>query len=112
MQQQEGITGVPMRPRRAARRSSAAAIAAALWLAGGASGEEARPAAPPAAPSCQASGEAAAPRVDTAALLEQIRRSEARRPPGATRVEALDNRGTAYGPAPDPLADLPLREPR
>lgn len=100
-----------MRPRASGRRAGAAALAAVLGLSGGATGEEATPASPPPAPSCQANGDAAQ-LADTAALVEMVRRSVARRAPGAEAVEALDNRGYAYGPAPDPLADLPVREPR
>lgn len=80
----------------------------ALGLAAGA---DAEPAAPAPAPACQAEDEGA--RIEaTAALLDAIRRREARRAERAVVVETLDNRGYNYGPAPDPLADLPQREPR
>lgn len=99
-----------MRPRAKGLRSTAAAIAASLGLPLAASAEPAAPAPPP-APTCQADRDAAR-LAATAALLDEVRRSAARRPPRAEPVVTLDNRGYAYGPAPDPLSDLPLREPR
>jgi len=100
-----------MRPRAAAWSGVLVAVAAALFPPGGASGEQARSTPPPPAPSCRAPDD----RTQVAALaavIEGLRRSEARRTPGARRVESLDNRGHGYGQPGDSLADLPLLEPR
>jgi len=111
MEMGQGITGGAMKPGAARRRWIGAAILAASCLLGGASEKQAGPASPPPAPACQAqdAGSNVAP---MAAVIETLRRRAADRAPGAGVVEALDNRGYGYGPDPDPLADLPIREPR
>jgi len=98
-----------MKPR-GARRWIGAVIAAAASLLGGASEKQVGPVSPPPAPACQAqdAGSDVAP---MAAVIESLRRLEAERAPGARVVEALDNRGYGYGPDPDSLAELPIREP-
>ncbi len=107
----QGITGVPMRPRRSRRQWIAAAAVAAACLLGGASEKQVATGSPPPAPACQAPDEGRGA-ATMATVIESLRRHAAERPPGAVVVEALDNRGYNYPAEPAPLVAPPAPEPR